>query len=119
MYREEYGIPPECPKVFPSASIQFGTVDELRAAARQRVDDLHGRGNERAYLYGCDSVGDYGPLHSFFLLEDHPNEYNLPEAPPQPFRGQGKRYAASLLTGLALTAASFFILRKGDGSRGR
>ncbi len=38
-------------------------------------------GNTEAYLYGCDSLGDYGPLNSFFLLEDHPNEYNLPEAP--------------------------------------
>jgi hypothetical protein len=62
-------------------------------------------------------VGDYGALNSFFLLEDHPNEYNLPENPPQPFRGQKKRYAASLLTGLALTALSALVF--GGTSRGR
>jgi hypothetical protein len=81
------------------------------------VDELHGRGNDRAYLYGCESVGDYGPLNAFFLLEDHPNEYNLPEDPPQPFRGQGKRYAASLLTGLALTAVSAAVFLAGGGKR--
>ncbi len=101
---------PACAKACPTASIQFGPVDELRDAARHRVDALRARGNERAYLYGCDSVGDYGPLNAFFLLEDHPNEYNLPEAPPQPFRGQVKRYAASLFTAAGLAVASAWIL---------
>ena len=52
------------------------------------MEDLHGRGKTDAYLYGADSLDGYGALNSFFLLEDHPNEYNLPEAPPQPLRGQ-------------------------------
>jgi formate dehydrogenase iron-sulfur subunit len=102
--RQVGDMTPACAKACPTASIQFGPVEQLRDKARQRVVELQGRGNEKAYLYGADSVGDYGPLNSFFLLEDHPNEYNLPVNPPQPFRGQGKRYAASLLTGLALTA---------------
>jgi formate dehydrogenase iron-sulfur subunit len=106
MDRQEAGMEPACAKVCPTASIQFGPVDELRARARERVQQLHGRGNTDAYLYGCDSVGDYGPLSAFFLLEDHPNEYNLPEAPPQPFRGQGKRYAAGLAVGALLAGAA-------------
>jgi formate dehydrogenase iron-sulfur subunit len=104
--RQTMDMTPACAKACPTASIQFGPVDVLRERAKQRVGELHGRGHEDAYLYGADSVGDYGPLNSFFLLEDHPNEYNLPVNPPQPFKGQGKRYAAAMLTGLALTALS-------------
>jgi formate dehydrogenase iron-sulfur subunit len=118
MDRQEDGMTPACAKACPTASIQFGPVDELRAAARRREQDLHDRGNGRAYLYGCDSVGDYGPLNAFFLLEDHPNEYNLPEAPPQPFRGQGKRYAAGLAIGAALIGLSAWLFGN-DGGCGR
>jgi formate dehydrogenase iron-sulfur subunit len=116
MDRQEAGMTPACAKSCPTASIQFGPVEELRAAARQRVENLRARGNDRAYLYGCDSVSDYGRLNAFFLLEDHPNEYNLPEAPPQPFRGQGKRYAVSLgmAAALAGVAALLFGGAKGD-----
>jgi formate dehydrogenase iron-sulfur subunit len=118
MDRQEDGMTPACAKSCPTSSIQFGPVNKLREAARQRLADLQNRGNDRAYLYGCDSVGDYGPLNAFFLLEDHPNEYNLPEHPPQPFRGQTLRYAAGLAVGAALTAFSAWLFGKGRNSRG-
>lgn len=114
MDRQADGLTPACAKVCPTGSIQFGQVETLRDQARQRVAELKSRGNERAYLYGCDDLGDYGPLNSFFLLEDHPNEYNLPEAPPQPFRGQGARYVASIAVGVALTAVSAFLFSQRD-----
>ncbi len=110
--RQSDDMTPACAKVCPTASIQFGPVEELRGRARDRVRQLQERGSKEAYLYGADSVGDYGPLNSFFLLEDHPNEYNLPVNPPQPFRDQGKRYAASLLTGVLLTAVSALLFRR-------
>ena len=109
MDRQADDMTPACAKACPTASIQFGPVAELRERARNRVEELHRRGLNEAYLYGCDSVGDYGPLNAFFLLEDHPSEYNLPEAPPQPFRGQGKRYAASLGVGVALAAVAALV----------
>ncbi|HXE56209.1 MAG TPA: 4Fe-4S dicluster domain-containing protein [Tepidisphaeraceae bacterium] len=115
MDRQVEGLTPACAKSCPTSSIQFGPVEALREKARRRVDELHQRGNDKAYLYGCDSVGDYGPLNSFFLLEDHPNEYNLPENPPQPFEGQKNRYIASLSMGVALAAATALIF----GRRGR
>jgi formate dehydrogenase iron-sulfur subunit len=110
--RQSDDLTPACAKVCPTASIQYGPLDDLRQRARQRVRELRQRGREDAYLYGCDSVGDYGPLHSFFLLEEHPNEYNLPVNPPQPFKGQAERYAASLFAGLALTAISAFLFNR-------
>ena len=118
MDRQEDGMTPACAKSCPTSSIQFGPINKLRETARQRVADLQARGNDRAYLYGCDSVGDYGPLNAFFLLEDHPNEYNLPENPPQPFRGQALRYVAGLAAGAALTAVSAWLFGRGRRSRG-
>ena len=123
MDRQADGMTPACAKACPTASIKFGPVEDLRDHARRRVGELRERGNDRAYLYGCDSVGadgangngaeGYGRLNAFFLLEDHPNEYNLPEAPRQPFRGQARRYAASLFTGAVLTALSALVFRGG------
>ncbi|HEY7087868.1 MAG TPA: 4Fe-4S dicluster domain-containing protein [Tepidisphaeraceae bacterium] len=117
MDRQSDDLTPACAKVCPTASIQFGPLPELREAARRRVDDLRERGNERAYLYGCDSVGDYGPLNAFFLLEDHPNEYNLPEDPPQPFLGQGIRYLAGAAVAAALMGVSALIFSHGSNRR--
>jgi len=111
--RQRGGMAPACAKACPTASIQFGPLHALRQKAQDRVAQLHQLGKTEAYLYGADSLGDYGKLHSFFLLEDHPNEYNLPEEPPQPFRDIGKRYAWTLLTGLALTAISALAFRGG------
>ena len=119
MDRQESGLTPACAKSCPTSSIQFGPLADLRDAARKRVADLHDRGNDRAYLYGCDSVGDYGPLNAFFLLEDHPNEYNLPVNPPQPFRGQAKRYVASLAMGAVLTGLAALLFGKEGSRRGR
>jgi formate dehydrogenase iron-sulfur subunit len=117
MDRQAADMTPACAKVCPTSSIQFGPIEDLRAHARQRVRDLQQRGNERAYLYGCDSVGDYGPLNAFFLLEDHPNEYNLPVSPPQPFRGQKTRYAVSIAMGAALAGAAAWLFGKEGGRR--
>jgi formate dehydrogenase iron-sulfur subunit len=116
MDRQEDGHTPACAKACPTSSIKFGPIDALRATARARVDELHERGNERAYLYGCDSVGEYGPLNSFFLLDDHPNEYNLPENPPQPFKGQASRYASGMAVGAALFALAGLFFKRGGGN---
>ena len=111
--RQKEGMTPACAKACPTASIQFGPVEELRERAHQRVRELHGRGRMDAYLYGADSLDGYGPLNSFFLLEDHPYEYNLPEAPPQPLRGQRTRYAMGIAAGVALTALSAVLFGSG------
>ena len=111
--RQTADMTPACAKSCPTASIQFGPVDELRERARRRVAELHARGHGEAFLYGADDLGDYGRLNAFFLLEDHPNEYNLPEAPRQPFRGQGKRYAASLFAGAALAGLAAAVFSSG------
>jgi formate dehydrogenase iron-sulfur subunit len=105
--RQKGDLEPACAKVCPTDSIVFGPLAELREKARDRVETLQARGNSDAYLYGADSLGDYGRLGAFFLLQDHPNAYNLPEKPRQPFRGQVGRY----LAGVAASAALFGLTR--------
>ncbi len=116
--RQSDGLTPACAKACPTQSIQFGPLTELRRRAKERVEELHARGNTAAYLYGAESIDGYGALNSFFLLEDHPNEYNLPERPRQSLHGQGGRYAVSLLTGLALSAAAAFLFSRGQRHAG-
>ncbi len=83
--RQRDGLVPACAKACPTASIQFGPVDELRDRARKRIDDLHARGVPEAYLYGDEASETYSELHSFYLLVDRPAIYGLPEAPSNPW----------------------------------
>ena len=76
---------PACAKACPTASIQFGPIDELRERARRRVEELHGRGVTRRYLYGDEPTETYSELHSFYLLVDQPAVYGLPETPFNPW----------------------------------
>ncbi len=82
--RMKDGIEPACAKACPTDSIQFGEVAELKARARERVGQLQQRGVQEARLYGEDESILEGGLHSFFLLLDEPEVYNLPKNPRRP-----------------------------------
>jgi formate dehydrogenase iron-sulfur subunit len=84
--RLEGGMVPACAKACPTASIQFGELSDLRARARRRVEQLHARGVDQAYLYGEDASSQPGTegLHAFFLLCAEPELYNLPPDPVVP-----------------------------------
>jgi formate dehydrogenase iron-sulfur subunit len=107
---------PACAKSCPTASIQFGDIDELRQRARRRLAELHARGETRAQLYGMpDSkeAQEVGPLHAFFLLLDKPETYNLPEIPRLPRKTMAERYAWSSVVaiGAAIVSALVFSRR--------
>jgi formate dehydrogenase iron-sulfur subunit len=102
------GMVPACAKHCPTASIQFGPVDELRERARHRVEQLHARGVSDAYLYGEDAASQPGTggLNAFFLLCDRPEVYNLPPDPVVPTRkiAQSWTSMAASVIGLAALA---------------
>jgi formate dehydrogenase iron-sulfur subunit len=99
---------PACAKHCPTASIQFGELDELRERAKRRVEELHARGMKEAYLYGADAQSQPGTggLNAFFLLVDKPEVYNLPPDPVSPTKKVKESWAAMGLgmIGLAVLA---------------
>ena len=75
------GLEPACAKACPTDSIQFGPLDELRATAQARLDQLHEAGTTEARLYGADPADGVGGAGAFFLLLDEPEVYGLPPDP--------------------------------------
>jgi formate dehydrogenase iron-sulfur subunit len=111
------GMVPACAKSCPTASIQFGELSELRVRARERVEQLHGRGVADARLYGEDAASQPGPegLHAFFLLCDEPEVYGLPPDPVVPTAKVARSWwamAAGVLSLAALAVGSAFGARR-------
>jgi formate dehydrogenase iron-sulfur subunit len=111
--RQKDGLVPACAKACPTASIQFGPVDELRERARKRVEELHRAGMTGAYLYGDEPGETYSVLNSFYLLHDRPSVYGLPDKPFNPWLHMPGDYARALAGGLAAIAvlALLFLFR--------
>jgi formate dehydrogenase iron-sulfur subunit len=75
------GEEPACAKACPTDSIQFGELDELRARAAGRVEQLQQAGVVQARLYGESPDDGVGGDGAFFLLLDEPEVYGLPPDP--------------------------------------
>jgi formate dehydrogenase iron-sulfur subunit len=82
--RLQAGLTPACAQACPTASIQFGPLNELRRRADQRVIALRQAGERQAYIYGKEDI--VGGLNAFFLLVDEPEVYGLPASPQLPSR---------------------------------
>jgi formate dehydrogenase iron-sulfur subunit len=111
---------PACAKACPTDSIVFGDLDELRAQAEARVQQLHDRGHTEAYLYGVDDDNQPGTdgLNAFFLLVDEPEVYNLPPDPVSPTKKTGQAWRAMALAGLGMLAAAVgAVASSRDGTR--
>ena len=115
------GLEPACAKSCPTDSIQFGELGELHDKARRRIDSLHAKGVEAAYLYGAPgaigATGGLGELNAFFLLTASPETYNLPREPTRPAERVGPALAAGLATVAGLALAGFALLATGHGGR--
>jgi len=111
--RQRDGLVPACAKACPTESIQFGPVDELKARARKRVEDLHDRGVPDAYLYGDAPSDTYSELNSFYLLVDRPSVYGLPETPFNPWLHLKGDYLRALVSGLVSVAVLLAVLMLG------
>ncbi|HZU72190.1 MAG TPA: 4Fe-4S dicluster domain-containing protein [Acidimicrobiales bacterium] len=109
--RLRIGMEPACAKACPTDSIQFGAIDELRARAERRLQQLQGAGVGEARLYGEDPADGVGGAGAFFLLLDEPEAYGLPPDPVVTTRDLAAmwRRAALSATGMALTVAAVFL----------
>jgi formate dehydrogenase iron-sulfur subunit len=104
------GLMPACATACPTQSIQYGELDELRARAEQRVENLREQGETSARLYGHDPNDGVGGDGAFFLLLDEPEVYGLPPDPVVTTRdlpAMWKKAGWAALTMAAATAAAF------------
>lgn len=75
------GQEPACVKTCPTGAIQFGSKEDMKAVAQERVEDLNRRGYKNAGLYDPQGVGG---THVMYVLHhaDKPGLYHgLPENP--------------------------------------
>jgi formate dehydrogenase iron-sulfur subunit len=108
--RMRAGMTPACAQACPTASINFGTIRELKQTAQARVEQLHGRGERGAYLYGADDTM-LGGLNSFYLLVDKPEIYGLPPDPKLPSRNLERGSVWSAIGAVAIGIAGLLSLR--------
>lgn len=79
--RVAVGQEPACVKTCPTGAIQFGSKEDMKAVAQDRIKDLNSRGYQNAGLYDPQGVGG---THVMYVLHhaDKPNLYHgLPENP--------------------------------------
>jgi formate dehydrogenase iron-sulfur subunit len=115
--RQRDGLVPACAKACPTASIQFGPLEQLRGKAKARVEELRRRGVTGAYLYGEEATETYTELNSFYLLVDKPEIYGLPATPFNPWIHMKGDYARAVITGLvSLMVLLLVLLVRGSGS---
>ncbi|HEV8634391.1 MAG TPA: 4Fe-4S dicluster domain-containing protein [Chloroflexota bacterium] len=110
--RMKVGMTPACAQACPTASIQFGPIDQLRQRAEARVQQLHAQGRTDAYLYGADPNGFLGGLNSFYLLVDKPETYGLPPAPKLPSRNLWPSSAFSAASAVVVGLLGLLSFRK-------
>ena len=79
--RVSVGLEPACVKSCPTGAIVFGTKDDMKQHAAERIEDLKSRGFDNAGLYDPAGVGG---THVMYVLHhaDQPHLYaNLPDQP--------------------------------------
>jgi formate dehydrogenase iron-sulfur subunit len=99
------GKTPACAQACPTESIQYGSLDELRERAQQRVERLHTEGISEARLYGHDPDDGVGGNGAFFLLLDEPEVYGLPPDPVVTTRDLPDMWRRAGLAALTMAAA--------------
>ena len=109
--RLQAGMTPACAQACPTASIQFGPVDQLQTRANARLQELKQAGHTQANLYGADQ-SMLGGLNSFYLLDDTPTTFGLPVAPHLPSRNVAASSGLGLLGAVLAGIAGMLAFRK-------
>ena len=115
--RVSVGLEPACVKTCPTGAIVFGTKEDMKQHAEERIEDLKSRGFDQAGLYDPAGVGG---THVMYVLHhaDQPALYSdLPENPRisptvRLWKGAAKPLA---LFAMAATAAVGFLHYIGIG----
>jgi formate dehydrogenase iron-sulfur subunit len=109
--RVSVGLEPACVKTCPTGAIMFGTKEDMKEQAAERLIDLKERGFDKAGLYDPKGVGG---THVMYVLQhgDRPEIYhNLPNDPHiSPMVSLWKGFTKPLaLFGMGLMALGTFL----------
>jgi formate dehydrogenase iron-sulfur subunit len=115
--RVAVGLEPACIKACPTGALQFGTKEQMREYAQERIVDLKTRGFAKAGLYDPAGIGG---THVMYVLHyaDRPELYNGLVADPtigplvSLWKGAAKPLALTALSGVAL-GSLFHYIEKG------
>ena len=109
--RVAVGMEPACVKTCPTGAIVFGTKEDMKEHAAERIEDLKSRGFEHAGLYDPEGVGG---THVMYVLHhaDQPSLYaGLPDKPaisPMVSLWKGITKPLGLLAMAGVVLAGFF-----------
>jgi formate dehydrogenase iron-sulfur subunit len=115
--RVAVGLEPACIKSCPTGALVFGTKEDMKLHAAERIEDLKSRGFDQAGLYDPAGVGG---THVMYVLHhaDQPQLYsNLPREPHispvvRAWKGATKPLALAVMAFTAL-AGFFHYIRVG------
>ncbi len=105
--RQKAGLQPACATACPTQSIQFGELDDLRARAARRIEELRARGIDDATVYDPRDTS-VGGTHAMFIFRGNPEDYNLPASPEVPtIHLRSGWQSAAAAAGLMLAGIAF------------
>src|SRR5581483_10414626 len=99
--RQKVGLKPACATACPTESIMFGTIDDLRDKAKDRLEKLHDRGMVDAQMYDPTDTS-VGGIHAMFIVRGDPRAYNLPSKPEIPTIYLKRAWTSSAIASAAL-----------------
>ena len=99
------GLEPACAQACPTDSIEFGTYDDMRARAADRLDQVVEAGQVGARLYGEDPGNGVDGCGAFFLLLDDPEVYGLPPDPIATTKDLPEMWRSAAWAALGMVAA--------------
>ena len=79
--RVAVGLEPACIKACPTGALVFGTKDDMKQHAAERIEDLKSRGFEQAGLYDPAGVGG---THVMYVLHHADQPHNYVDLPADP-----------------------------------
>ncbi|MFN2383739.1 MAG: 4Fe-4S dicluster domain-containing protein [Gemmatimonadota bacterium] len=103
--RQADGLVPACAKACPTESIRFGPLEEMRAAAEERLARLVARGVDDLVLYDARDTS-VGGTHAIFLLPGGPERWGQPPRPEVPTVRLAAAWTSAALTGVGAIAAA-------------
>jgi formate dehydrogenase iron-sulfur subunit len=115
--RVAVGLEPACIKACPTGALVFGTKDDMKQHAAERVEDLKSRGFENAGLYDPAGVGGTHVMYVLHHADQAPLYSGLPQDPQisptvRAWKGFPKPAALAVMAFTAL-AGFFHYIRVG------